>query len=137
MTTKTTNNNKKPEVYKNSLGKEFSKKGDTINLRNIRNPLLDNKENGREHIRNQIGTWFAKKRAYLEHGDVMPINQDQINKSVEEFLKKGGVIKKLKPGIARMVDDNFYEEIENDDDKLSSDLSIEKLLTIKINEMRY
>ena len=137
MTTKTTNSNKKPEVYKNSLGKEFSKKGDTIDLRNISSPLLDGHEKGREHIRNQIGTWFAKKRAYLAHGDVMPISQDQVDKSIEAFLKKGGVIKKLEPGIARMVDEDFSEEMEEGNDKLSSDLSIEKLLTMKINEMRY
>lgn len=137
MTTKTTNSNKKPKVYKNSLGKEFSKKGDTIDLRNISSPLLDGHEKGREHIRNQIGTWFAKKRAYLEHGDVMPISQDQVDKSIEAFLKKGGVIKKLEPGIARMVDEDFSEEMEEGNNKLSSDLSIEKLLTMKINEMRY
>lgn len=140
MTTKTTNSNKKPEVYKNSLGKEFSKKGDTLDLRNIQTPLTEGKNGkdlGREIIRDQIGTWFAKKRAYLAHGDVMPISQDQVDKSIEAFLKKGGVIKKLEPGIARMVDEDFSEEMEEGNDKLSSDLSIEKLLTMKINEMRY
>ena len=134
MTTKVKNNT---ATYKNYLGKEFSKKGDTIDLRNIRSPLMSKNENGKEIIRNQIGTWFADKRARRENGDIMPISQNQIDKSIEAFLKKGGVIQKLEPGNARMVDEDFSEGSEDEDDRFVPSLSIEKLLTMKINEMNY
>lgn len=136
MTTKTTQQNKKPILYKNSLGKGFLKKGDTLDLRGIRTPLTEGKSGkdlGKEIIRSQIGTWFADKRAKKEMGDVMPISQDDVDSAIDAFLKKGGVIKKLEPGIARMVEDDFSEEPLEDSeiDKL------EKILTLKINEMRY
>lgn len=118
-------------LYSNSIGKKFEKRGDTIDLRSIK---VDPSKTGKERIRGQITGWFDGRHRHGKKGEKMPVSQEEIDKSVEAFLKKGGKITKLEPGIARMVDD---DEEESNEDKFDFSLSIEKLLSIKINEMKY
>jgi len=62
------------------------------------------------------------------------ITQEEIDEHVKNFLKKGGEIKKLEPFDAIIEDE---DEDTDEDDIHNVNYGIKKILSIKINEMRY
>ena len=102
---------------------------------------LSGRDLGRELVRKQMGEWFAESRSKKERfmkkeGIPKPITQEEIDEQVQKFLQKGGTIQKLRPFDVLPMDENdedFEEEIEISD----TNYGLRKLLTMKINEMRY
>lgn len=94
---------------------------------------------GKELIRQQMGEWFAQSRAKKERfmnnkPDPKPITQEELDEHVKNFLKRGGEIKKLEPFDVIPEDE---DEDTDEDDIHNVNYGIKKILSIKINEMRY
>lgn len=102
---------------------------------------LSGKELGKELIRKQMGEWFAESRSKKErfmkkeaHPKV--ITQEELDEHVKAFLNKGGTIQKLKPFDTLPRDEN-EEESDEFDEINDTNHGLRKLLSMKINEMRY
>ena len=103
------------------------------------NEELFGRELGKELIRQQMGEWFAESRAKKERfmkkkPALKPVTQEELDEHVKNFLKKGGQIKKLEPFDVIPEDE---EEDSEEDDIHDVNYGIKKILSIKINEMRY
>lgn len=103
------------------------------------NQELSGKDLGKELIRQQMGEWFAQSRAKKERfmnnkPDPKPITQEELDEHVKNFLKRGGEIKKLEPFDVIPEDE---DEDTDEDDIHNVNYGIKKILSIKINEMRY
>jgi len=103
------------------------------------NQELSGRDLGKELIRHQMGEWFAQSRAKKERfmnkkPEPKTITQEEIDEHVKNFLKKGGEIKKLEPFDAIIEDE---DEDTDEDDIHNVNYGIKKILSIKINEMRY
>ena len=103
------------------------------------NEELFGRELGKELIRQQMGEWFdesrAKKERFMKKKPApKPVTQEELDEHVKNFLKKGGEIKKLEPFDVIPEDE---EEDSDEDDIHNVNYGIKKILSIKINEMRY
>lgn len=113
----------------------------TIKAINKKVEQLVGKELGKKLIRDQMSEWFAESRAKKERfmkkkSIPTPVSQEEIDEQVKKFLEKGGVIKKLEPFDTILQDES--DEEDSDYDELNDEnFGIKKILSIKINEMRY
>lgn len=113
----------------------------TIKSINKRAKQLVGKELGKKLIRDQMSEWFAESRAKKERfmkkkSIPTTISQEEIDEQVKKFLEKGGVIQKLEPFDTILQDES--DEDDTDYDELNDEnFGIKKILSIKINEMRY
>ena len=113
----------------------------TIKAINKKAEQLVGKELGKKLIRDQMSEWFAESRAKKERfmkkkSIPTPISQEEIDEQVRKFLEKGGKIQKLDPFDTILLDEEDYED--SDYDELNDEnFGIKKILSIKINEMRY
>lgn len=104
---------------------------------------LSGKEIGKELIRKQMGEWFAESRSKKERfmknkKEGTPITQEDIDKHVQAFLKKGGTIQKLEPlNSFPKTDSEIEEDVDEFDEINDTNYGLRKILSMKINEMRY
>ena len=120
--------------YTNSLGKVFPQTASWSNLRKISYPEGE----GKMAIRRQMRGWFDSNREEKE-GKKSIITQEDIDKAVDSFLSKGGVVKKLEP-TKDVIIDNDYNRPETEDeklDKIDPIGRIEEILNRQVNELKY
>ena len=112
----------------------------TIKAINKKVEQLVGKELGKKLIRDQMSEWFAESRAKKERfmkkkSIPTPISQEEIDEQVKKFLERGGTIKKL--ASVDFVPFEEEEDLDDMDEINDNNYGIKKMLTLKIDELRY